>query len=104
MNIPFSIADFMMQEALSKREKEELDVASIIKHRFKVDTDNIEEVKVLIKLKKLAIVYSYEGELLGVSSNNRWLYTVGGQIIGKVKGKFKIEDIRRVKGVQLGST
>ena len=95
MKMPYSIADFMMQEVLSKRKKEELAVASIIKHRFKIDTDNIEEVKALIKSKKLVIVYSYEGEMLGVSSKNRWLYTVNGQIIGKDKNRYKIEDITR---------
>lgn len=91
MKTPYSIADFMMQEDLSKRKKEELDVAFIIKHRFKVDTDNIEEVKALIKSKKLSIVYSFEGDILGISSNNRWLYTLDGKVVGKEGRRYKIE-------------
>lgn len=91
MKMPYLIADFTMQEVLSKRKKEELDVASIIKHRFKIDTDNIEEVKALIKSKKLSIVYSFEGDILGISSNNRWLYTLDGKVVGKEGRRYKIE-------------
>ena len=97
MKMPYSIADFMMQEVLSKRKNEELVVASIIERRFKIDTDNIEEVKALIKSKKLAIVYSHEGELLGISSNNRWLYTLDGKVVGKEGRRYKIECLNNKK-------
>lgn len=94
MKMPYSIADFMMQEVLSIRKKKELDVASIIKHRFKIDTDNIEEVKALIKSKKLSIVYSFEGDILGIASNNRWLYTLDGKVVGKEGRRYKIECLK----------
>ena len=91
MNIPSFIAEFEMQEYLSKKKNEELYVASIIEGRFKIDTEDIDKVKDLIKSKKLSIVYSHEGKILGVSSNNRWLYTLDGKVIGKEGRRYKIE-------------
>jgi len=82
---------------LSKIQEKESIVASILENKFGVKYENTNDIKSLIKQKKLAILYSYEGEIIGIISNNRWLYTTDGKIIGKKGRRYKIEEIMAAK-------
>lgn len=91
------IIDELKEEVISKIQENESIVASILENRFGVKHENTNDVKALIKDKRLAILYSSEGEIIGITSNNRWLYTTDGKTIGKERQRYKIEEIRAAK-------
>ena len=75
-------------------EKEEGIVKTIMRNRFGVDTNDLDAVKEVIKQKRLMIIRDGDFNILGISANNRWLYTPSGQVIGKEGGRYRIENIR----------
>lgn len=79
--------------SLCIKEREKL-VSNLIEERFGVDCKDMEAVKRLIQSKRLSMVYDHNGSFIGISSNNRWLYTPNGQVIGKEGGRYRIENIR----------
>ena len=75
----------------SKMEEESL-VASVLKNKFGLNTSNPDAVIDLIKRKRLEKAY-IEGNLIGITCNNRWLYTINGLTIGKQGKRFMVENI-----------
>lgn len=71
--------------SLCIKEREKL-VSNLIEERFGVDCKDMEAVKRLVQSKRLSLVYGHNGSFIGISTNNRWLYTLDGRIVGK-KGK-----------------
>lgn len=96
-----SIQEIILEDTLElvkrRKQEEERKVAAILRSKFWIDVNDIESVKKIIYSKKLAVIYSYNGELLGISSNNRWLYTIDGETIGRKGNKFMIEKIKAAK-------
>ena len=65
-------------------------VLDIIEKKFGVNRNDKDAIIKIMKSKKLAIMYSHDGKLLGVCSNNRWLYTLDGRTIGKCGRRYKL--------------
>ena len=76
----------MENDVYSYIKEREKFVSNLIEERFGVNCKDIEAVKRLTQSKRLRLVYDHNGSFIGISSNNRWLYTLDGRVIGK-KGK-----------------
>lgn len=69
----------------------EKEVRKILLARFNAVTDD--EVKDIVKKKNLALAYDGEHSFIGITANNRWLYTIDGRVIGKRGKCFKLEEL-----------
>ena len=56
---------------------------------------NTEEIKDFAIKHNCALCYDTGGNFLGISRNNRWLYTPSGQTIGKKGKRWMIEKINK---------
>lgn len=86
-----ALMDIMERSARHFAESVNNSVETILHERFGIATsiDNMDAVRELVIRKKLEIVtIDVDGVpyFVGVSSNNRWLYMLGGKVVGK-KGK-----------------
>lgn len=66
-------------------------VRVIMQHRFGIL--DIEGLRCFLSTHKCAYCFDKERNFIGISVNNRWLYTPYGQTIGKKGKRWKIEDI-----------
>lgn len=66
-------------------------IRKIMQHRFGILDD--EEIKDFASTHKCARCYDEDFNFIGISVNNRWLYTPSGQTIGKEGKRWKIEDV-----------
>ena len=86
------VLDKWITETLVQRNKEvENAIRRIMQHRFGVlDTEGIKE---FTSTHKCACCFDSDRNFIGISVNNRWLYTPNGQTIGKEGKRWKIEDV-----------
>lgn len=61
----------------------------------KFGTLDTEGIKSFVSKHNCALCYDEEYNFIGISLNNRWLYTPSGQTIGKEGKRWKIEKIRK---------
>lgn len=54
-----------------------------------------EGIKSFASKHKCSLCYDTDGDFIGISVNNRWLYTPNGQTIGKKGKRWMIEKIRK---------
>jgi hypothetical protein len=66
-------------------------IRKIMQHRFGILDD--ERIKDFASTHKLACCYDEDFNFIGISVNNRWLYTATGQVIGKKGKRWMIEKI-----------
>lgn len=84
----------IQDEIIAKAKREESIISSIIEKKFGVDAKDHKSVKELIKVKKLAILRDCNNNVIGITANNRWLYSINGKVIGKSGRRYEIENIK----------
>lgn len=79
-------------EQIKERNKRIEDaVVKIMRERF--GCQDSEDIKRFASAHRCSLLYYGNSEFVGVSVNNRWLYTTTGQIIGKKGKRWMIENI-----------
>lgn len=88
------LVENIQDEIIAKAKREESIISSIIQKKFGIDIKDHKSVKELIKVKKLSLLRDCNYNLIGITTNNRWLYTINGEVIGKSGRRYKIENIK----------
>lgn len=79
-------------EQINERNKRiEEAVVRIMRERF--GCQDSEDIKRFASAHRCSLLYYENSEFVGLSVNNRWLYTTTGQIIGKKGKRWMIEKI-----------
>ena len=82
----------ILTEQIKERNKRIEDaVVRIMRERF--GCQDSEDIKHFASAHRCSLLYYGNYEFVGVSVNNRWLYTATGQIIGKKGKRWMIENI-----------
>ena len=88
----FDLSKWVDEECIRRRKIVENAICLIISNKFGLR--NTEEIKDFAIKHNCALCFDTDQNFIGISVNNRWLYTPSGQTIGKKGKRWMIENIK----------